>query len=170
LLKEATGAARRYPVEASFAGKGRFADRVAGEALLTRTHQGVLVQAQVETQVRHTCGRCLIEFNEECDIMVEEEYFPQTDVQTGQRIVIDEDADGLPIGADHVLDLTEAVRQCVISARPMKPLCQPDCQGLCQECGVNLNQGKCNCQDDQRDPRWGALTALLQNPNGYIEE
>jgi uncharacterized protein len=152
-------------VEASYEGKARFADVVSGEVLLTRTHQGVLVQAEVGTSVRHICGRCLVEFSAECDIMVEEEYFPQTDVHTGQRIIIDEDADGLAIGADHVLDLTEAVRQCVISAQPMKPLCQSECRGLCQTCGVNLNKGKCDCAEDQRDPRWGALTALLQNPN-----
>jgi uncharacterized protein len=166
LLKEATGASRRYPVQARYSEPGRFAESVSGEVVLIRTHQGVLVQAQVEAQVRHTCGRCLIEFTWDCDIMVEEEYFPQTDVYTGQRIAIPEDADGLPIDTDHVLDLTEAVRQCIISAQPMKPLCRRDCRGLCQECGVNLNRGKCNCLDEPRDPRWGALTALLRDSKG----
>ena len=61
----------------------------------------------------------------------------------------------------HVLDLHEVLRQYVIADGPMKPLCRPDCPGLCQHCGINLNQGRCECGAGQRDERWTALAALL---------
>jgi uncharacterized protein len=39
---------------------------------------------------------------------------------------------------------------------PMKPLCKEDCQGICSECGANLNAGACTCKP-LVDPRWAAL-------------
>ena len=42
----------------------------------------------------------------------------------------------------------------------MKALCKKDCAGLCPTCGKNLNQGKCDCPDDNIDPRWSKLADL----------
>ena len=43
---------------------------------------------------------------------------------------------------------------------PMKPLCRPDCRGLCPRCGTDLNAGTCACAELAVDPRWAALAAL----------
>ena len=43
---------------------------------------------------------------------------------------------------------------------PMKPLCRPDCKGLCPECGADLNEGACSCGEAKVDSRWAALAAL----------
>jgi uncharacterized protein len=43
---------------------------------------------------------------------------------------------------------------------PMKPLCRPDCQGLCPICGADRNAGACSCAEQETDPRWAALAAL----------
>jgi uncharacterized protein len=43
---------------------------------------------------------------------------------------------------------------------PMKPLCRPDCRGLCPRCGTDLNAGTCACAEPAVDPRWAALAAL----------
>ncbi len=45
---------------------------------------------------------------------------------------------------------------------PMKPLCRPDCAGLCPECGADLNQGPCGCEQKKADPRWAALASLRE--------
>jgi len=42
---------------------------------------------------------------------------------------------------------------------PGKPLCRPDCAGLCPNCGANLNEGPCACQAPDEE-RWRALAAL----------
>lgn len=44
------------------------------------------------------------------------------------------------------LDLTDDIRQEIILEYPIKPLCKPDCKGLCQTCGKNLNDGNCSCE------------------------
>jgi uncharacterized protein len=43
---------------------------------------------------------------------------------------------------------------------PMKPLCRPDCPGLCPRCGADLDAGACSCAEPAADPRWAALLAL----------
>jgi uncharacterized protein len=45
---------------------------------------------------------------------------------------------------DH-LELAPMLREQVILAAPMHPLCVDDCLGLCSQCGKDLNQGPCRC-------------------------
>jgi len=45
---------------------------------------------------------------------------------------------------DHV-DLAPMLREHIILAAPMQPLCRIDCAGLCARCGADLNEGPCSC-------------------------
>lgn len=45
---------------------------------------------------------------------------------------------------DH-LDLAPMLREQVILASPMHPLCSDVCLGLCAHCGKDLNEGPCRC-------------------------
>jgi uncharacterized protein len=69
----------------------------------------------------------------------------------------------LTIGDDGFLDLGPVVRQLAVLAVPMQVYCRPDCLGLCPECGANLNEGPCNCEPDDVDPRLTGLRSLLDN-------
>lgn len=48
---------------------------------------------------------------------------------------------------DH-LDLTPMLREQIILAAPMQPLCKDDCAGLCPRCGQNLNDRRCACEPE----------------------
>jgi uncharacterized protein len=52
--------------------------------------------------------------------------------------------DTYPI-TDNQVDLLPALREHLILATPLHPLCQENCSGLCQKCGANLNEGICAC-------------------------
>jgi len=164
LLKEPTGSTRSYQVDETFTGAERVVDRAQGPVLLLRTHQGILVTATLNIRVTLACSRCLREYARPSTIAVEEELFPTVDINTGRTLPQPADAEeALRIDSDHVLDLTEALRQCVIADAPLKPLCRDDCRGLCQVCGTNLNQGKCDCITDQPNPdgkAWSRLSIL----------
>lgn len=43
------------------------------------------------------------------------------------------------------IDLTDAIRETVITAIPMAPRCQEDCKGICPMCGQDLNIKECSC-------------------------
>lgn len=45
---------------------------------------------------------------------------------------------------DH-LELAPMLREQVILASPMHPLCSETCLGLCARCGKDLNEGPCRC-------------------------
>ena len=45
---------------------------------------------------------------------------------------------------DHV-ELAPMLREHIILAAPMQPLCREDCAGLCARCGKDLNEGPCQC-------------------------
>ena len=60
-----------------------------------------------------------------------------------------------------LLDLEPALRDVVVLALPMSPLCLQDCPGLCAECGAPLaDAGPGHRHDAAADPRWAALKQL----------
>jgi uncharacterized protein len=57
-----------------------------------------------------------------------------------------------------LLDLEPVLRDAVVLALPMSPLCREDCPGLCVACGVPLaDAGPDHGHDDAPDPRWAGL-------------
>ena len=57
-----------------------------------------------------------------------------------------------------LLDLEPALRDAVVLALPMSPLCRDDCPGLCAECGARLaDAGPDHGHEDATDPRWAGL-------------
>ena len=162
LLMEPTGSTRDYEVDDSFAGPENGADRAQGWVRVIRTHQGMLVRTELETQVKLTCSRCIGQFELRSVLKMEEEAFPTIDPATGRKTESPEEAEGvIHLDAQHDLDMTEVVRQYVLTEVPIKPLCREGCLGLCPECGSDLNKEKCKCNAPPVDPRWGSLAGLL---------
>ncbi len=64
---------------------------------------------------------------------------------------------------DMKLNLLELVREEVVLCIPSKHLCREDCKGVCQKCGKNLNEGSCNCNTKEIDPRLQILQQLLND-------
>ena len=167
LLKGPIGGSSNYNIDHIFTEAPRITDQVNGSVHMVRTHQGVLVYGELDIRTTLTCGRCLGEFVWPSTLDIEEEFFPMVDLHTGRQLPpITEDEGDQRIDFDHVLDLTEILRQYAIADMPMKPLCTANCVGLCRVCGSNLNQRECNCSDTEVDPRWGALADLLKSHKG----
>jgi uncharacterized protein len=166
LLKEPVGAARSYQIEEEFTEPHRIADAVRGPLNLIRIHHGVLARARLDTRSSLTCGRCLESYSRASTLSIEEEFFPTIDLHTGRKLPTPAEGEGaLLIDSSHTLDLTEVMRQYLLTDVPMKPLCRLGCPGLCAACGVNLNRERCGCRAGQVASRWGAL-AGLQNLGG----
>ena len=127
---------------------------------LVRSNISILVQGRLETQAEMTCSRCLKPFTLKITLKIQEEFFPTIDIITGARLPKPEDPGSFTIDEHHILDLTEAIRQYIITALPMKPLCKEDCAGLCSTCGKDLNLGDCGCKQEEIDPRWAELLKL----------
>ncbi len=72
-----------------------------------------------------------------------------------------EDDDSYIQVQDYKLDLDELMRADILLELPSKYLCSEDCKGLCPVCGKNLNDGACNCDSHQIDPRLEVLKKLI---------
>src|SRR5713101_242041 len=137
---------------------------LAGVITLLRTDLGILVSVAASATIQQNCARCLKEANCPLDVDFAEEYTPVIDATTGERLHGDESEDQFRIGPDYLLDLREGLRQYVIISEPAKPLCRPDCAGLCPGCGADRNNTQCECTPETHE-RWGALSALRVNKN-----
>lgn len=161
LLKEPIGSLRSYQLDEKFTGAQKCADSVSGPVQMVRVHNGILVRATLEVRSNLICSRCLGEFPTASQLMIEEEFFPTVDPQTGRKVSQQEDAEEAAfIDSNHILDLTGITNECVITNLPMKPLCEVNCRGLCQSCGANRNLESCECVNQSMDPRWAALAGL----------
>ncbi len=66
-----------------------------------------------------------------------------------------------PVPGDHLVDLTEDIREDILLQLPLKFLCQSSCLGLCPHCGQNLNLTACNCKmRKSREDQWSVLDQL----------
>ena len=164
---EPTGSTRRFRLDepmAVFGGapEGPATGRATGTVQLLRTHHGLLVNATVDVQVTTTCARCLVPCDRLSTLSLEEECYPTVDPATGRNMTPPDEADGaVHIDTRQMLDLSDVLRQYLLTDEPLKTLCRRDCRGLCPECGADLNTEKCRCDQPAIDPRWGALAELM---------
>ncbi len=165
LLKSSLGSKRNYTVSDTIKISGSDS-LVQGEVWLTRTDRGILLKAELRTEVEVTCSRCLSPFRSPLTLSIEEEYFPVTDMVSGASLSLPEEPGYFVIDERHILDLTEAVRQYALLVIPMKPLCREECAGLCPTCGHDVNQGPCDCPSQGLDPCWSRLRKLLLTNEG----
>jgi uncharacterized protein len=138
----------------------RLVGPVTGNLRLRRTNQGILMDGPVQAVVELTCVRCLDPFQCTAAFQLEEEFYPTVDVVTGLSLAEAENELIFPIDHNHLLDAREAVRQNLLLALPMQPLCKEQCVGLCPQCGKNRNEGSCACPPPE-DERFSALKDLF---------
>jgi len=114
-------------------------------------------QGQLEAEVSLECARCLEPIKQK--LTNETDFIVSPFNQDGNMTADDEDR--VYYDSELRADLWEIVRQTVILAVSMKPLCRDDCRGLCPQCGTNLNEKKCRCNVRTVDPRLEPLKKLL---------
>lgn len=156
LLKSPVGEVRNYPISGSI----RDSHPIQGDVKLVRTNRSILVTGRFTTVVKEICSRCLEEFEYVSTFDIEEEYSPQRDIFKGLPLQ-EVDEETFCIGEDHTLDLSEALRQNLVLNLATKPVCRPECAGLCHQCGSNLNHTLCNCAEARIEHSWSPLKLLL---------
>lgn len=160
LLKEPTGSARELHVDEVVCFEHN-ADchHIQGDVKLIRIAKGILARGRFESDSQLTCGRCLSTFSYPFAFEVDDEFYPEFDLVTGEPVSQPEDSTTFSIDEHHILDLREVFRQCTLLSVPMKPLCRPDCPGLCPHCGTDLNCETCDCSSHPKT----RLAATLEN-------
>ena len=115
--------------------------------------EGIYVQGTVEFTSRQTCNRCLTEW-EEVDTAAIGQLF------SGEP---DENGYGLEEGT---IDLEGPVRDEILLALPLVPLCRDDCRGLCPTCGSDLNNDPCDGHPVASTSPFAGLADRLKETEG----
>lgn len=136
-------------------------DLVQAEDMITAT-------GTLEGAALRQCVRCLTEYPDPLFVSLYGEFVRQpgqatkmTAADQGRRdpkrtrqpvepVEETEEEDELYLYQGDHLDLAAMVREQVILAAPMQPLCREDCLGLCSQCGQNLNERRCACPPERK--------------------
>ncbi len=113
----------------------------------------------VSTKLRLLCDRCLKNFEKDYKSYFEVHFRPKSDAveeEVPEAMVNPGEMETVYFDGE-MLDIGEQVRQTLLLSVPMRSLCREDCQGLCAQCGCDLNLEKCNCSGPPPDHRWDAL-------------
>ena len=136
----------------------RFDTPLHVEGTITNTSGYIRMLLTLSVSYTAPCARCLEDVSGSFSFDVE-----RTVVTQAMAADLTEDRiDELVVVEDGFLSLDELLTECLELSLPFRFLCRDDCKGLCQRCGKNLNEGPCNCEEKEIDPRLEPLRRLLE--------
>jgi uncharacterized protein len=118
--------------------------------------EGVLVSGQARAELEGECVRCLEPIHDEVEVRFQELFYYED-----QNVDPEEDPEASML-QDDLVALEPLLRDAVVLALPLQPLCTEDCPGLCVECGARLADEPDHGHDAPVDPRWAALSELAE--------
>ncbi len=130
--------------------------------LLTPVGRQVHFQGELRGTVTVPCSRCLDMVRDDIAVEVRAAFFPPTSAASAHeesRLALADELD-LYTHDGVQIDLKPLVRDQVVLAFPVQPLCREDCAGLCQICGVNRNEQPCACQGEHDNSPFTILKRL----------
>jgi uncharacterized protein len=125
----------------------------------------LLVHGRLSTAIWQTCSRCLREIEWPVEIEIEEEALPSVDLASGLALDVGAEPDALRLNDHHELELEGEIRDAILLAEPIAPLCREDCPGLCVECGQEFASGPHDHGASEVDPRLEVLRSFTPNPD-----
>lgn len=118
------------------------------------------ITGKINTIISFICSRCLSPFEYKVSSEFDLVFIPEELFELKEELT-DDDLD-LFYYFQNQINIRDIVIEQLNLTFPMKPLCSPDCQGICPVCGQIINEGNCHCQRDIDDPRLEKLKTLLK--------
>lgn len=128
---------------------------------VTRDGARLKIKGGIDLEVLFDCSRCAEAAAMRRQFPVDVLYLPEK-----QRRIMLGDA---PEDHDRFTELygyeserfsvEEPFIEAVVLGLEPYPICRPECKGLCQQCGTDLNLKSCSCRSEP-DHRWAALAGL----------
>jgi uncharacterized protein len=141
---------------------GRLRAPIHLEARVRKIEPEIVIEGRISTMVEMQCARCLKSHNQVVNDTFEAIYRPKSEVDVlADELELDEADLDIYAYEDESISISDLLRDQLLLLLPVKPLCKPDCAGLCPSCGKNLNKGLCGCAARAHDPRFAMLGHLL---------
>ena len=120
----------------------------------------IRIRGQFQVNVELPCSRCLepVRF----PVVAQFDQFYESEHPLEGEIELQEKDTEISFFSGDFIEVSDIVREQILLALPVKPICEEACKGLCPHCGKNRNQEACSCESMLVDPR---LVQLLQIKN-----
>lgn len=121
--------------------------------------EGILVSGTVRGRAVGECVRCLDEVTEEIEVPLQELfYYPD---RARAAVEDGEDEEEVHELEGDLVDVEPVVRDAVVTTLPFRPVCSPDCPGLCPQCGARLaDPENADHTHEVVDARWAELDRM----------
>lgn len=126
--------------------------QLEGKVRITRTPQGLLLQADFRALIQSECVRCLSNIDLELHTEFTELYAFSARSTSESELILPEDG---------FIDLGPLLREYLLLEIPINPLCSPECNGICAMCGEPQGENFHVHEVESGDPRLAKLKDLL---------
>ena len=122
-----------------------FEGPVAVTARLDRAGTTVAAAGTLSALTRLPCGRCGKDLRFRVHSTFRTVFTPLSESPADGEVQLAKDDLDVIFYDGPCVPLHQLVREQIILATPMRPLCSSGCHGLCPRCGQDLNLGTCAC-------------------------
>ena len=129
-------------------------NNLTGQARISRTPQGLLVQVKMQATMLADCVRCLTSLEQLLNTDFTELFAFSIRTITESELILSEDG---------FIDLGPLLREYMVLEMPINPLCHPGCQSICPVCGEAHSDQAHQHEEEIVDPRMAVLKTLLEN-------
>jgi uncharacterized protein len=142
-------------------------DVIEVDMRLESVTEGVLLSAQIFAIAKGECIRCLDPVEIEVERKIQELYLYEDDggkkkSHSKKSAPVEDDLDEVELlyldGV--IMDLEPPIRDAIVLDLPVNPLCDPDCLGLCPDCGQKWESLPEDHAHEVIDARWAGLDGL----------
>ncbi|MBI5184498.1 MAG: DUF177 domain-containing protein [Nitrospinae bacterium] len=138
-------------------------ENVRLQGMVQKIREGAYLAARVSTALELECGRCLrpYPFQVQSDLRVF--FVPESESSEDHEVELTSEDLDTYFHDGKEIDIMAPVRDQIVMAVPIQPLCSPDCPGLCPVCGKDLRKKQCGCKPEEDiDPRLSVLKNLIK--------
>ncbi|UCG42953.1 MAG: DUF177 domain-containing protein [candidate division WOR-3 bacterium] len=112
---------------------------------ISRTGRQLLIRGEVRFHALLLCAICGVEFGRYYREPIATQLVALEGLAESEKPGFEPDEPERTALHGDMLDLRSAVRDAMHLAIPIAPRCREDCQGICPDCGANLNERRCGC-------------------------
>lgn len=138
-------------------GEPRFEAPTSVRVSYYRAGTEIFFEGTLTAHTRAVCARCTEEFSSSTARAFKFVVGPRS---IGGSPAPSPDDVGYALYEGDEIDLSPLIREELLLSLPTRPLCREDCQGLCSQCGANLNDDSCDCPAPAADSRLAVLRTL----------
>jgi uncharacterized protein len=127
---------------------------------IVKRGDNILIRGDLEVIVHLECSRCLANYDMILNNPIDNVLVPHLLMSQQKRSELTEEELNLITYEGPELDIDDIIQEHLVLSLPVKPLCMPECAGLCPQCGVNRNIESCTCKRGEESSPFTVLKKL----------